>query len=461
MSNLSINETVNETVNIPTNEKVSNNQLVDSDDDSEEELPKKGLVGLNNQGNTCYLNSVIQTLSNLDYFRNYLFEGNFIQSLKPELDDSLFYQTYRIIKHLWETTSNDLTPKSFRKKFIEKENQFMGYNQQDSQEAMQFIIDNLHEEIAQSIEINSEIKPEYEAFFKLCDNYYENQAKIDVNNKNNETSNDKSILKLIDANPTMALDYFALKFYKELSKKYSEISELFQSIVCELNKCPDCNHISYRFQQNFMIQLAKSKNQKDLANFGNKVHTKAEEILIQVKTEEGQNAIKAYARHMEKIAKHPLGLKLLLLFKTFNLADYSVLRAVADVILGIEVKRIYDLKKLVDVVNDNYDAFEKLKHIIQLPENRKDVEVYSLMIQVISLAHQYEVSYLKFEQLMKVIQKWYRNYQVILQIYQEYPASQYKLPQEFSEPIPGEALYLKYCKCLTDKKTGIVYMDLS
>jgi hypothetical protein len=63
--------------------------------------------------------------------------------------------------------------------------------------------------------------------------------------------------------------------------------------------------------------------------------------------------------------------------------------------------------------------------------------------------------------LMKVIQKWYRNYQVILQIYQEYPASQYKLPQEFSEPIPGEALYLKYCKCLTDKKTGIVYMDLS
>jgi hypothetical protein len=211
----------------------------------------------------------------------------------------------------------------------------------------------------------------------------------------------------------------------------------------------------------FVDDLLKSKNQEDLASFGNKVHTKAEEILIQVKTEEGQNAIKAYARHMEKIAKHPLGLKLLLLFKTFNLADYSVLRAVADVILGIEVKHIYDLKKLVDVVNDNYDAFEKLKHIIQLPENRKDVEVYSLMIQVISLAHQYEVSYLKFEQLMKVIQKWYRNYQVILQIYQEYPASQYKLPQEFSEPIPGEALYLKYCKCLTDKKTGIVYMDLS
>ena len=203
------------------------------------------------------------------------------------------------------------------------------------------------------------------------------------------------------------------------------------------------------------------KNQENAASFGKKVHAKAEEIVIQVKTEEGQNAIKAYSMHMEKISKHILGLKLLLLFKTFNLSDYSVLRSVADVILGIEMKHLYDLRKLVDVVNDNYDAFEKLKHIIQLPANRKDVEVYALIIQVISLAHQYDITYLKFEQLMKVIQKWYRNYQVILQIYQEYPASHYKLPKEFSEPIPGEALYLKYCKCLTDKKTGIVYMDLS
>lgn len=217
----------------------------------------------------------------------------------------------------------------------------------------------------------------------------------------------------------------------------------------------------YKQQEFYSFVDALLKNQEDTENFREKVHTKAEEILIQVKTEEGQGAIKAYARHMEKISKHVLGLKLLLLFKAFNLSDYSVLRAVADVIFGIETKHVYDLKKLVDVVNQNYDAFEKLKHIIQLPDNRKDVEVYALMIQVISLGHQYETTYVKFEQLMKVLQKWYRNYQVILQIYQEYPAVQYKLPQEFNEPIPGEALYLKYCQCLTDKKTGIVYMDLS
>jgi hypothetical protein len=217
----------------------------------------------------------------------------------------------------------------------------------------------------------------------------------------------------------------------------------------------------YRQQEFYDFVDNLLKNRENTENFREKVNAKAKEILIQVKTEEGQNAIKAYARHMEKISKHVLGLKLLLLFKTSNLSDYSILRSVADVILGVEMKHLHDFKKLVDVVNHHSDAFEQLKHIIQLPDNRKDVEVYALMIQVISLAHRHKIAYVKFEQLMKVVQKWYRNYQVILQIYQEYPASQYNLPHEFSEPIPGEGLYLKYCKCLTDKKTGIVYMDLS
>lgn len=209
----------------------------------------------------------------------------------------------------------------------------------------------------------------------------------------------------------------------------------------------------------FVDDLLKKQETSEI--FREKVNAKALEILAQVKTEEGQGAIKAYAKHLDKIAKNTLGLKLLLLFKTFNLADYSVLRTISEVILSIENQHIHDLKKMINTVNQNHDDFEKLKNIIQLPENRDSAQVYALMIQIISLAHQYEVSYLKFEQLMKVIKKWHYNYQVILQIYQDYPASQYKLPKDFSEPIPGEALYLKYRKLLTDTKTGMVYLDLS
>jgi ubiquitin C-terminal hydrolase len=226
----------------------------ESDNDSEKESSNKGIVGLNNQGNTCYLNSVIQILSNLDHFRNYLFEGNFVGSLKPELDDSLFYQTYRIIKHLWETTSDDLTPKSFRKKFIEKENQFMGFNQQDSHEAMQFLIDNLHEEIAQPIDINVSLPTELNEFFDMCDKYYSDENK----------DKDKSILKIIDDNRDKALDYFAMKYYSTISKKYSEIYELFHSITCDLIKCPNCNHLKYKFDNGSIISLGFPELNDDL-----------------------------------------------------------------------------------------------------------------------------------------------------------------------------------------------------
>lgn len=253
MSNLNINETIKEEV-IKDSDSSSVEKVPDidpkvfehdSDDDFVVKNTKKGIVGLNNQGNTCYLNAVIQVLSNMDHFRSYLFDGDFVSSLKPELDDSLFYQTYRIIKHLWETTSDDLTPKSFRKKFIEKENKFMGFNQQDSHEAMQFLLDNLHEETAHSIDLNVSLPPELNEFFNICDTFYSDDTKV----------KDKNVIKFIDENRDKALDYFAMKYYTKLSKNYSEVADLFQSIICNLTKCPDCNHLSYQFDNSYMISL--------------------------------------------------------------------------------------------------------------------------------------------------------------------------------------------------------------
>ncbi|MEB3309357.1 MAG: hypothetical protein VKJ02_03930 [Snowella sp.] len=217
----------------------------------------------------------------------------------------------------------------------------------------------------------------------------------------------------------------------------------------------------YKQQELYSFVDELLKNQTDNRSFQEQVQAKANSILTQVKTDEGQKAITAYAKHMDRISQNNLGLKLLSLFKASNLADYSVLRTVADVIRNIEIKHLHDAKTLLNIVSQNYHAFEKLQNIIQLPKNCDPVQTFAVMIQFISLSHQHEISYLKFDELMRVLRKWYQNYQVILQIYQEYPASQYKLPKEFSEPIPGESLYLKYQKWLTDKKTGMVYMDLT
>ena len=37
-----------------------------------------GLTGLTNQGNTCYMNSIIQCLSNCKDFRNFILNDNII-----------------------------------------------------------------------------------------------------------------------------------------------------------------------------------------------------------------------------------------------------------------------------------------------------------------------------------------------------------------------------------------------
>jgi uncharacterized UBP type Zn finger protein len=174
----------------PKLEIVKINEVSDSDDDDdkkkvekEEENPKLGIVGLCNMGNTCYLNSVLQILSNLDDFRNFLFKLDFVDNLKKDVNDTLFCVTHRIIKHLWETTADDLRPRSFREKFVEKQKQFLGFEQQDSNEALVFLLDILHEEIARKIDINFELSDEISAFCLKLDNYFDNKSKFSEDEK--------------------------------------------------------------------------------------------------------------------------------------------------------------------------------------------------------------------------------------------------------------------------------------
>lgn len=127
-------------------------------DNLEKTFKSKGLCGLINKSNSCYLNSAIQCLSNtlpLTFFfinKNYLAEIN-----NQKLQSALVYQWYRLVSGIWEENCT-ISPESFInniKKLSFKNNNIFHNNQQhDVSELLNFVIDNLHEGLSKQISIN-------------------------------------------------------------------------------------------------------------------------------------------------------------------------------------------------------------------------------------------------------------------------------------------------------------------
>ncbi len=153
-----------------------------------EETFINGIYGLDNLGNTCYLNSIIQTLANLNHFRKFLLDKNFVQHLLHKLElsdlelkaklqtlyDSPIYQFYRIIKTIWTGSidSESLKPTTLRKKIGLKNPMFKSSQQQDAHEAFSILIEMMHMEIAQKISLDSNITSSQDPLVTSCVNFW-------------------------------------------------------------------------------------------------------------------------------------------------------------------------------------------------------------------------------------------------------------------------------------------------
>ncbi|XP_026567118.1 ubiquitin carboxyl-terminal hydrolase 11 [Pseudonaja textilis] len=120
-------------------------------DEEERYQGQPGICGLTNLGNTCFMNSALQCLSNVppltEYFLNnhYLDELNFSNPLGMKGEIAEAYAD--LIKQKWSGHHRSIVPRMFKTKVGHFASQFLGYQQHDSQELLSFLLDGLHEDL--------------------------------------------------------------------------------------------------------------------------------------------------------------------------------------------------------------------------------------------------------------------------------------------------------------------------
>lgn len=184
--------------------------------------PSDGRIGLQNLGNTCYMNSALQCLVHIPELTQYFLFNCYEKELNPSnplgMDGKVATSFANLIHNLFDKKSNrgtSFTPREFKQTIGHFNSMFGGYHQQDSQEFLAFLLDGLHEDLNRIIKKPITEKPE-------------------LNEK--------------DSNNQEAINELAVKSWDQHKlRNDSIIIDLFTGLYKSTLICPDCSKISITF----------------------------------------------------------------------------------------------------------------------------------------------------------------------------------------------------------------------
>ncbi|KAE8982071.1 hypothetical protein PR003_g24145 [Phytophthora rubi] len=205
--------------------RVSSSGRTSPRNDLARKRPPRGLVGLQNLGNTCFMNSCLQCVSNLPAVVRYFHPGLFAREINESspTKGALANAFGDLIKALWTGDKFTATRPVELKRVIGKvASRFTGYDQQDAQEFLRFLLDGLHEDLNR---------------VKKKPAYYEIKDRPDA--KDRDVSD----------------EYW--KFY--LERNASALSELFCGQLWSEIRCETCNHRSLCFDVFWDLSLPVPK----------------------------------------------------------------------------------------------------------------------------------------------------------------------------------------------------------
>lgn len=225
--------------------------------------------------------------------------------------------------------------------------------------------------------------------------------------------------------------------------------KIFSFTTRHINYFRTIRRIELDFQGKTQVELynfiEEQLNLTSDPNLFNQIVIEEIDRLINIiRNEPTKEALLSYKNAIDAISKDEIGLNLLILFKKYNLSDYSIFNVINAILKKLKKQNLETLKALVLVVKVNYDELEKLGHLVGIPNNEDKVIIYAKILQYIALSYRYENLLYRFNQLLEVVKNWNKQYQTLLQIRQEYPSHKYKIPESFLKTIPGEYIYNKY-----------------
>jgi ubiquitin C-terminal hydrolase len=139
-----------------------------------EEYSNRGLTGLTNVGNSCYLNSCMQILSHTYELNEFLIKGDYKKKLNRIADSVILLEWDKLRELMWSTNCT-VAPHGFVKTIrqiasIKNRDIFTGNDQNDVQEFLLFLIDSFHTALSREVdmEINGQTQTETDKLATIC-----------------------------------------------------------------------------------------------------------------------------------------------------------------------------------------------------------------------------------------------------------------------------------------------------
>uniref|UniRef100_A0A672QVL1 ubiquitinyl hydrolase 1 n=1 Tax=Sinocyclocheilus grahami TaxID=75366 RepID=A0A672QVL1_SINGR len=151
---------------------------------------EKGATGLSNLGNTCFMNSSIQCVSNTKPLTEYFISGRHLYELNRTNPIGMRGHMAKcygdLVQELWSGTQKNIAPLKLRWTIAKYAPRFNGFQQQDSQELLAFLLDGLHEDLNRVhekpyVELkDSDGRPDHEVATEAWENHLRRNRSIVV-----------------------------------------------------------------------------------------------------------------------------------------------------------------------------------------------------------------------------------------------------------------------------------------